>query len=615
MTNIPGNTSTTSRISTTGQTRSSLDFQGDSDWFRIDLKAGLTYDFRLSGDGGPSTLDDGRMYIRDALGNVIGSPTYTDGLLRITPSVGGTFYLSIEDYSSDGLAEGSYVIQSSFSDTIVNNATTDRSITGTGTTSSSLGQESDSDWFRLELSQGLSYGFALSGDGSVNTLDDARIELLDENGSRIAYDYNGGLIRFNPTGSGEYFIAVLDYSSDGRAEGNYRITAMMNDRIVNNSATTSVLAANGKITSKVDAPNDTDWHKVTLKAGITYGFDISGTAASGLSDPDLYLRDGTGATILANGANYYNAASAISWTAQQAGTYFVQAGNINETDTGGYVLRSTATDTVRNDTLTTQSLRDGERRTGTIDVATDQDWFKLQLTEGRSYTFTLSGDGSADALTGKHVALYDADGVRQTYSSTSTGSASATITFTASEGGSYFIGAAGYYTSETGGFALRIGSDARVFTGTSAANDILGNAQNNVIRGAGGNDLLAGSGGNDTLYGDAGRDRLEGGAAADRLFGGSGADTLGGGTGNDRLTGGSGADVFVFGRNGDADTIVDFASVDTIRLSGLGVSTVRAALAEATESRGNVIFDFGRGDVLTVLNSTKAALADDLIFG
>ena len=41
----------------------------------------------------------------------------------------------------------------------------------------------------------------------------------------------------------------------------------------------------------------------------------------------------------------------------------------------------------------------------------------------------------------------------------------------------------------------------------------------------------------------------------------------------------------------------------------------RAALAEATESRGNVIFDFGRGDVLTVLNSTKAALADDLIFG
>ena len=47
MTNIPGNTSTTSRISTTGQTRSSLDFQGDSDWFRIDLKAGLTYDFRL----------------------------------------------------------------------------------------------------------------------------------------------------------------------------------------------------------------------------------------------------------------------------------------------------------------------------------------------------------------------------------------------------------------------------------------------------------------------------------------------------------------------------------------------------------------------------------------
>jgi Ca2+-binding RTX toxin-like protein len=122
-----------------------------------------------------------------------------------------------------------------------------------------------------------------------------------------------------------------------------------------------------------------------------------------------------------------------------------------------------------------------------------------------------------------------------------------------------------------------------------------------------------GTAGNETLNGTGYRDNLYGLDGNDVLYGLDGADSLYGGLGNDTLKGGGHADTFIFKRNFDADQITDFQdNLDTIELRDLSMSSVSDALSHAVQSGSNVVFDFGQGDTLTVLNTTISVLGDDI---
>lgn len=118
----------------------------------------------------------------------------------------------------------------------------------------------------------------------------------------------------------------------------------------------------------------------------------------------------------------------------------------------------------------------------------------------------------------------------------------------------------------------------------------------------------------ENLAGSAYADQLWGNAGANTLWGGAGADLLRGRAGNDQLYGGAGADRFIFATGDDLDILRDFQNNgDTICLSGLtGITSVAKALARADQVGAHVVFDFGAGDRLTVLNTTMAALRDDI---
>ncbi|OBY25204.1 hypothetical protein [Leisingera sp. JC1] len=150
--------------------------------------------------------------------------------------------------------------------------------------------------------------------------------------------------------------------------------------------------------------------------------------------------------------------------------------------------------------------------------------------------------------------------------------------------------------------------------GSTHGDLLVGNNGDNRMWGIKGNDSMHGEAGNDTLFGGDGDDRLNGNWGNDSLNGGEGQDTLSGGRNDDVLTGGYGADTFVFMREFHQDTVQDFETgLDTLQLSGMGYSSVTEALGFATETGGNVVFDFGNGDKLTVLNTGIAALQDDII--
>ncbi|KIC45449.1 hypothetical protein RA29_20630 [Tateyamaria sp. ANG-S1] len=118
----------------------------------------------------------------------------------------------------------------------------------------------------------------------------------------------------------------------------------------------------------------------------------------------------------------------------------------------------------------------------------------------------------------------------------------------------------------------------------------------------------------ENLHGGNGHDNLRGNAGNNTIWGGSGNDHLHGRLGNDVLVGHSGADHFNFNLGWDQDQINDFTdNVDTIVFRNFGLTDAEDALSHASQSGNHVVFDFGGGDSLTVLNTNVAALTDDIL--
>lgn len=114
-TDIPGSIATTMRLTVGVPTGSTIEVGGDQDWFAITLVAGGNYIFDLSGaTGGLGTLADPILRLLDASGREIARnddvsyPSNRDSQITYTPTVGGTYYLSAQGYSTQ---LGTYMLQ------------------------------------------------------------------------------------------------------------------------------------------------------------------------------------------------------------------------------------------------------------------------------------------------------------------------------------------------------------------------------------------------------------------------------------------------------------------------------------------------------------------------
>lgn len=161
--------------------------------------------------------------------------------------------------------------------------------------------------------------------------------------------------------------------------------------------------------------------------------------------------------------------------------------------------------------------------------------------------------------------------------------------------------------------AIAFGTVIENAIGSEFDDMIFGNEARNDLKGGGLNDTLYGGKGRDTVEGGGGQDTLRGGGSSDWLFGQGGRDTLRGERGNDKLEGGGGKDTFIFETDGGRDKILDFEDgMDTIDLRDFAFADLDTALAHAEEVDGDVVFTIG-DDVLTVLDTLKADLSDDLL--
>jgi serralysin len=106
-------------------------------------------------------------------------------------------------------------------------------------------------------------------------------------------------------------------------------------------------------------------------------------------------------------------------------------------------------DTVPGGTGTTKTLTAGGSVSGYVNTGGDQDWYKITLSAGQTYRFTLDGSSGLDA----YLTLYDANGNELRSDDDGAGNFDSLITFTASTSGTYYLSAGGYSTS-TGSYTL-----------------------------------------------------------------------------------------------------------------------------------------------------------------
>ncbi len=88
---------------------------------------------------------------------------------------------------------------------------------------------------------------------------------------------------------------------------------------------------------------DRDWYAVSLQAGQTYSFAMTGTGIFNVVDPYLRLMDPTGTTVLVlDDDSLPNHNSIFTYTPSSSGTYYISAGAFADNGTGQYGIAFSA---------------------------------------------------------------------------------------------------------------------------------------------------------------------------------------------------------------------------------------------------------------------------------
>ena len=360
---IRGDKSTTQNIQVGSSVSSSIDTQGDTDWWKVQLFKGYRYQVWLEGyDSGNGTLIDPYLAIYNSDGVLLSSSddivlySNRDSYLSITPSYSGFYFFSAEEFGNN--ATGTYLI-TVWQDELASTASAAIAAVNSISALGHVGWQSDfSDWFGVNLTAGVQYQFDLigsSGDGQGVglTLDDPWLWLRKSDGTSIVADNDSGLgnnsrIIYTPTVSGLYFLDAQE--SGVNASGTYRL-------IINSLPIAAVMTLGVAQNGSIDFDGDVNEYSLYLSAGISYGFSITGLS---LIDPYLEILRAAGSSVVVfddDGGIGLNAH--VIYTPDISGTYYIAARESGNNATGSYIVRAWQLPTISISDATVVEVNDG----------------------------------------------------------------------------------------------------------------------------------------------------------------------------------------------------------------------------------------------------------------
>jgi hypothetical protein len=457
--------STRARVSPGRALNGAIEYQGDSDWYRLSAREGQQYRITLRGaEGASEALADPFLRLVGSDGADI-NMNDDDGqslnsALTYVPQTSGDVFIVAGAYAD--AYTGAYTLnvtaERAPSDNLAANARTRGRVNVGDSVDGALEFERDADWYRVRLEEGQSYRFTLAASGS-NPLGDPLLRLHDANGQEVAMDDDGGgglnsYLEFIAPSTGNYFLNAGAFAD--ASTGGYTLSARAGD-VPADVNTDASLSADGDYREGVLAPaGDRDWYRIELAEG--QGVRLALMTMQGLPDalPDPYITvygpDGAALVSDDDGGEGLNAW--LEFIAPAAGSYFIEARGFAEDAEGRYALSVTAGE-IGGSMEGAEYLMPGfESRVSTIHAPGDADWYMIEMIEGRPYRFTLNGI-ETDALGDPLLTLYDSS--NNVVASDDDGGAgmNAYLTYASPTGGSYFAAVSGYGDA-TGRYELRV---------------------------------------------------------------------------------------------------------------------------------------------------------------
>jgi hypothetical protein len=200
-----GSTSTTGNLTyvANNQWTAAVDFNKDSDWFRMDLTGGMRYAFNMISSGQPGSLSDPYLLLHNSTGALVSkasnndiSATNKNSLFYYTPTSSGTFYL--EAKSNSVTDQGTYIVDVDPTD---DNLGLGSPVNVYGLARLNLGDsingsiqfDKDTDWFGIYLEGGRTYRFTETTSGQPGSLADPFLKLRDQTGAQVPKALNDNI--------------------------------------------------------------------------------------------------------------------------------------------------------------------------------------------------------------------------------------------------------------------------------------------------------------------------------------------------------------------------------------------------------------------------------------